>query len=137
MKATADAKTPIMLSGHHYWNLEAYQESQDLIGHHAQFAASRVVAGDSILIPTGELWNVTNTPLDFSKPKSLGVGIQQTTGKEYCGGGRSFSAEVSVSLNEHIFQDAWAMTIVGYMTVTRAPSLCFLFGAFFLASVLT
>lgn len=84
IKATADKKTPIMLSAHHYWNLEAYQESQDLVGHHAQWAASRIIEADDILIPTGKLINVTNTALDFRKAKSVGVALEN--GK-WCGPG--------------------------------------------------
>ncbi|KAI0071083.1 galactose mutarotase-like protein [Panus rudis PR-1116 ss-1] len=72
MHATATKKTPIMLSGHHYWNLEAYEETQDLVGHVAQFDASRVIATDGHLIPTGKLLNVGDTALDFRKAKSIG-----------------------------------------------------------------
>lgn len=85
--AVASAKTPIMLSGHHYWNLEAYQETQDLVGHHAQFQASKFVATDGHLIPTGELTPVKNTPLDFRKAKSIGASIPDTAAQQFCGTG--------------------------------------------------
>ncbi|KAF8974452.1 galactose mutarotase-like domain-containing protein [Flammula alnicola] len=71
MNAVASAETPIMLSGHHYWNLEAYQESSDLVGHHAQFEASKFVATDGHLIPTGQLLDVGDTPMDFEKQNPL------------------------------------------------------------------
>jgi aldose 1-epimerase len=87
MHATASQKTPIMLSGHHYWNLEAYQESQDLLGHYAQFDANKLIAGDGILIPNGTLLDVTGTPMDFRKAKSIGVAIPQTAPYQYCGTG--------------------------------------------------
>jgi aldose 1-epimerase len=87
MHSTASQKTPIMLAGHQYWNLEAYEESQDLLGHYAQFDASRVIAGDGILIPNGTLFNVTGTPLDFHKAKSIGVSLYETTPYQYCGTG--------------------------------------------------
>jgi len=87
MHATADAETPIMLSGHHYWNLEAYQETQDLLGHMIQFNASRLIATDGILIPTGNLVDVTGTPADFRQPQSLGVRLEQTKPGEFCGTG--------------------------------------------------
>lgn len=74
-----------MLSGHHYWNLEAYQETQDLVGHQAEFAASKVIATDGQLIPTGELLDVEGTPLDFRKAKSLGGSINSTAPFAYCG----------------------------------------------------
>ncbi|EIN10310.1 galactose mutarotase-like protein [Punctularia strigosozonata HHB-11173 SS5] len=85
--ATADKLTPIMLSGHHYWNLEAFEESADLDAHFAQFPSSRVVGTDGILIPTGELLEVEGTPLDFRKAKSIGAAINQTAGLDYCGTG--------------------------------------------------
>ncbi|KAG6911230.1 hypothetical protein DXG01_003097 [Tephrocybe rancida] len=79
--------TPIMLSGHHYWNLEAYQETQDLVGHHAQFQASKFVATDGQLIPNGQLSDVAGTPMDFRKAKSIGADINATASAEYCGTG--------------------------------------------------
>ncbi|KDQ64640.1 hypothetical protein JAAARDRAFT_167124 [Jaapia argillacea MUCL 33604] len=85
MFATADKLTPILLSGHHYWNLEAYEETQDLVGHYAQFAASRVIATDGLLIPNGTLLDVTGTPLDFRNAKSLGGSINSTAPFAYCG----------------------------------------------------
>ncbi|KAG6854862.1 hypothetical protein C0991_012052 [Blastosporella zonata] len=76
-----------MLSGHHYWNLEAYQETQDLVGHYAQFPASKFVATDGDLIPNGQLSDVTGTPMDFRKANSIGRGINGTTSGEFCGTG--------------------------------------------------
>jgi len=83
----ATEKTPIMLSGHHYWNLEAYAETQDLVGHHAQFGAGRVVATDPILVPNGKLIDVGGTSLDFRKAKSIGESINATKHFGYCGNG--------------------------------------------------
>ncbi|KAJ7765020.1 galactose mutarotase-like domain-containing protein [Mycena maculata] len=85
MQSVAEALTPIMLSGHHYWNLEAYQETQDLSGHFAQFDASRIIATDGALIPNGNLTPTAGTPLDFSKAKSLGAAINATAGDQFCG----------------------------------------------------
>ncbi|KAJ6486379.1 galactose mutarotase-like protein [Mycena vitilis] len=82
-----DKETPIMLSGHHYWNLEAYQETQDLVGHIAQFEASRFIATNGQLIPNGKLTSVEGTPLDFRKAKSIGNSINATAEAQYCGTG--------------------------------------------------
>ncbi|KAF8897676.1 galactose mutarotase-like domain-containing protein [Infundibulicybe gibba] len=87
MHAVATKKTPIMLSGHHYWNFEAYRETQDLVGHHAQFEASKFVATDGALIPTGKLTDVGGTPLDFRKAKSIGASINATAAGQFCGTG--------------------------------------------------
>ncbi|KDR81433.1 hypothetical protein GALMADRAFT_239324 [Galerina marginata CBS 339.88] len=85
--ATASAKTPIMLTGHHYWNLEAYQESQDLIGHFSKFKASKFVATDGNLIPTGQLSHVSETPMNFKEAKSIGTSIPATAEAQFCGTG--------------------------------------------------
>lgn len=85
MSAIATQETPIMLSGHHYWNLDAYQESDDLVAHVAQFNASRVIATNGQLIPNGDLIDVAGTPLDFSEAKSIGGSINDTAPFEYCG----------------------------------------------------
>ncbi|KAJ6515741.1 galactose mutarotase-like protein [Mycena sanguinolenta] len=87
MRAFADSLTPIMLSCHHYWNLEAYQETQDLDGHFAQFEASKYVGTNGQLIPTGELLPVEGTPLDFRKAKSIGDAIPGTAEGQFCGTG--------------------------------------------------
>lgn len=76
-----------MLSGHHYWNLEAYQETQDLVGRYAQFDASKFVATDGALIPTGQLTDVSGTPMDFRKAKSIGGSINATATGAFCGTG--------------------------------------------------
>lgn len=90
INAVASAETPIMLTGHHYWNFEAYQESQDLNAHYVQFYSSRFVATDGNLIPTGELRSVDNTPMDFRKARSVGLSILETTPGEFCGNGVFF-----------------------------------------------
>ncbi|THV08395.1 galactose mutarotase-like protein [Dendrothele bispora CBS 962.96] len=87
MHAWATKKTPIMLSGHHFWNFEAYQETQDLVGHIVQFDSSRIVATDPLLIPTGEFLDVEGTPLDFRQAKSIGASIPDTAEAQFCGAG--------------------------------------------------
>ncbi|KAJ7684030.1 galactose mutarotase-like domain-containing protein [Mycena rosella] len=87
MHSTASELTPIMLSCHQYWNLEAYQETQDLLGHFAQFDSSNIITTNGELIPTGSLTPVEGTPLDFRKAKSIGGSINATAAEEYCGTG--------------------------------------------------
>jgi len=87
MHSTATELTPIMLSCHHYWNLEAYQETQDLVGHIAEFEASKIVTTDGLLIPNGQTTPVEGTPLDFRKAKSIGASINATAEAQFCGTG--------------------------------------------------
>lgn len=98
MHATATELTPIMLSGHHYWNLEAYQESQDLVGHYAQFDSSKFIATTGALIPTGELTPVDGTAMDFRKAKSIGNAIPETAEAQFCGTGSSNENYVDVKI---------------------------------------
>lgn len=54
--------------------------------HRLQIDSSRVIATDGILIPTGELTNVTGTYFDFRKETRLGDVIDKAVG--YCGTGK-------------------------------------------------
>ncbi|TFK37170.1 galactose mutarotase-like protein [Crucibulum laeve] len=62
--ATATEKTPIMLTQHIYWNLDAFQNgTNDILSHHLQVDGSRVIALDGNAVPTeqkiGARWNDT------------------------------------------------------------------------------
>lgn len=82
----AEAKTPLMLSSHVYWNLEAYQESQTVLDHVLHLPlADRYIATDSILIPTGALPPVNGTPYDFQQPTAFRTNFNDTLG--ICGAG--------------------------------------------------
>ncbi|KAL1747662.1 galactose mutarotase-like domain-containing protein [Schizophyllum fasciatum] len=83
--ASATAQTPIMLSAHQFWNLEAYNETQDLRAHVVQIQSSRVIATDGNLIPNGGFVDVEGTPLDFREAKSIGDSINATREAQYCG----------------------------------------------------
>ncbi|CAG7917763.1 unnamed protein product [Penicillium olsonii] len=82
-------KTPIMLSNHIYWNLNAFKESTVLNDTSLQLPLSRrFVGGDSILIPNGTIHDVETSfqgALDFTSSKLIGEDIDKTTG--LCGTG--------------------------------------------------
>lgn len=126
-----------MLSGHHYWNLEAYQETQDLTGHWAQFDSSKIVATDGLLIPNGSYVDVKGTALDFQKGKSIGNSINDTIGHEYCGTGEF---HLTPRMNFHlpiiimILQVVLASIIAGSTTITLGRSQFSHFGALIQAS---
>ncbi|KAJ8502174.1 hypothetical protein ONZ45_g11890 [Pleurotus djamor] len=81
VSATATKRTPIMLTQHIYWNLDAFQDgSSDILNHHLAVDASRVIALDSFSLPTGEFINVTNTPFDFRTQQAIGARWDQTLG---------------------------------------------------------
>lgn len=78
--AKATKKTPILLSQHVYWNLDAYQGSDTILNHKLRIDASRVIAVDDHLIPTGEFTDVEGTALDFRKPQAVGARWNGTVG---------------------------------------------------------
>jgi aldose 1-epimerase len=69
--ATASEKTPIMLTQHNYWNLDAF-ETPNPLDNHLFINASRLLEVDDMNIPTGKLTNVEGTPYDFRKSHTVG-----------------------------------------------------------------
>ena len=92
LSASATALTPIMLSAHQFWNLEAYNETQDLSGHVVSINSSKIIATDGNLIPNGNFTQVEGTPLDFRNATSIGDQINATAKAQYCGTGVSAHA---------------------------------------------
>lgn len=74
-----------MLTQHVYWNLDAFQGSDNVLGHHLHVDGSRVVTVDGDAIPTGEFIQVERTPFDFRTPETIGARWDDTV--DLCGGG--------------------------------------------------
>ncbi|KAF9558602.1 galactose mutarotase-like protein [Agrocybe pediades] len=86
LRASASQKTPIMLTQHIYWNLDAFQDgNNDIYSHNLRLASSRTIEVDDIAIPTGKFLDVTGTPSDFRKGEELGARWNETVG--LCGTG--------------------------------------------------
>ncbi len=73
-EATTDKKTVLNLTQHSYFNLSS-DFSKPILDHEIAIDADKLVPVDATLIPTGELTDVTNTPFDFRKPKTVGKEI--------------------------------------------------------------
>jgi aldose 1-epimerase len=71
-QATTDRDTIINLSNHSYFNLAA---GGTILDHEVQINADAFTPVDQTLIPTGEIRNVKDTPLDFTSATPIGARI--------------------------------------------------------------
>lgn len=74
-EASTDKSTIVNLTQHSYFNLSS-DFSKTILGHQITINADKLVSIDATLIPTGKLMDVTNTPFDFRKPKTIGEDIE-------------------------------------------------------------
>jgi len=77
-EATTDRPTIINLTNHSYFNL-AGAGSGDVLGHEIMINANLYTPADRALIPTGEIHSVKGTPLDFTRPRTIGSRISELT----------------------------------------------------------
>ena len=75
-KATTDKPTIINLTNHSYFNL-AGAGNGDVLEHKIIINADYFTPADKALIPTGQIHSVKGTPLDFTKPRTIGSRIEQ------------------------------------------------------------
>ena len=72
--AQTDKTTHINISHHSFFNLKG--EGNGTINDHVLYInASKTTPVDAVLIPTGEIADVTGTPFDFREPKAIGTDL--------------------------------------------------------------
>jgi len=84
--ATCTEDTPINLTNHCYFNLAGHN-SGSIINHKIQIFSHKVTAVDETLIPTGELMDVTGTPLDLRELTTIAPGLESDDRQIELGGG--------------------------------------------------
>ena len=75
--ATTDKATPVILTNHTYFNLSGGKEAKVLNTELTIFADQYLEAAND-LIPTGKYLKVKGTPFDFTSPKLIGKGMEET-----------------------------------------------------------
>ena len=76
--ATTDKETVINMTNHSYFNLNG-DPSKEGINQVMYINADKWTPADSLYIPTGEIKDVTGTPMDFRKPHAISETITDTT----------------------------------------------------------
>jgi len=75
-KVTTDKPTVKNITNHSYFNLSG-NVKYDILNHELQLYADKFVPVREGLIPTGELRDVKNTPMDFRTPHKIGERINE------------------------------------------------------------
>ncbi len=85
-KANTDQSTHVNLTNHAYFNLSG-ANSGTIYKHELTLPCSKFLPVDENMIPTGLMFNVANTPLDFTGKRLIGERIaelKETKGYDHC-----------------------------------------------------
>ena len=131
--AETDKATHINISHHSFFNLKG--EGNGTINDHVLYInGSKTTPVDAVLIPTGEIADVTGTPFDFREPKAIGQDLcveneQLTNGAGY---DHNWVLDRQTANELELAASVWEPASGRYMEVwTDQPALQFYGGNFF------
>lgn len=75
-EAVCDQDTIFNLTNHSCFNLRGHQHPKAAMEQVLTVPSSRFLPCDETFVPTGELWTVEDTPMDFRTPKPIGRDIE-------------------------------------------------------------
>lgn len=85
-EAETDQATPVNLTHHSFFNLNGAGEGT-ILNHELQLNASKYTPVNGVLIPTGEILEVSGTPFDFTSSTAIGARIENENEQLGFGGG--------------------------------------------------
>ncbi|WFR56140.1 galactose mutarotase [Anaerocolumna sp. AGMB13025] len=97
--AVSDKDTIVNLTNHSYFNLAGHK-SGSVLDHQVMLDADKFTPTDDALIPTGEIRDVTGTPMDFRTLKPIGQDIEANYGPLKQAGGYDHNYVLNISGSE-------------------------------------
>jgi aldose 1-epimerase len=131
--AETDKATHMNISHHSFFNLKG--EGNGTINDHVLYLnASYTTPVDAVLIPTGEIVDVTGSPFDFREPKAIGkdVAVENEQLKNGAGYDHNWVLDRKNAEGLEIAASVWEPALGRYMEVwTDQPAIQFYGGNFF------
>ena len=97
--AVSDRDTIVNLTNHAYFNLAGH-DSGSILDHKVWIKANQFTPTTPDLIPTGEIRDVTGTPMDFRTPKTIGQDINSDYEPLVLAGGYDHNYVLDISGNQ-------------------------------------